>query len=85
MSSTDCENYVVYNISEGVHYESGKMHSFLFAKKGLVLDAEKPLTDQIRFMFFDNSLTLEDLHLNVKAFEAPFFKAFVKETGRVER
>ncbi|KPM05539.1 dynein heavy chain, cytoplasmic-like protein [Sarcoptes scabiei] len=82
-SSTD-EN-IIYCISSEVKYDDPKISSLVLIKQGSILEAEKPLSHQLRLMNLNDSFPYETLHSYVSAAVAPYFKSFVKETGRAER
>ena len=54
-------------------------------KRGLVLEAEKNISQQLRVMNLNDASPYETLHSYVSAAVAPYFKSYVKETGRAER
>lgn len=68
-----------------VKYHNPKITSLVLIKNGSILEADKPLLTQLRFMNLTDSLPYETLHSYVSAAVAPYFKSFVKETGRAER
>jgi len=85
MNSADVDNCVVYSISEMVKFKSPKITSLLLVKCGSILEAEKPLLQQLGIFITHDSTPYEDLHLCASAYIAPYFKSLVKETGRAER
>lgn len=55
-------------------------------KKPPVLEAEKPLEDQVLVLKLSkDSSPYEDLHSAISAAFAPYFKSYIKVTGRAER
>ncbi|CAG2102482.1 unnamed protein product, partial [Medioppia subpectinata] len=84
-SGGDTEDNVVYLISEEVRFMNAKINSVVLIKKGLVLEAEKNISTQLRVMNLNDSSPYETLHSYVSAAVAPYFKSYVKETGRAER
>lgn len=76
---------VLYTIELEVKYHNPKITSLVLIKNGSILEADKPLLTQLRFMNLTDSLPYETLHSYVSAAVAPYFKSFVKETGRAER
>ncbi|KAG0726862.1 Dynein heavy chain, cytoplasmic [Chionoecetes opilio] len=76
---------VVYHISSGVFFTSIKMNSLLCLKRGGVVEADKPIGAQIRTWSLSEGSPYETLHDYVANAFAPYFKAYVKETGKIER
>ncbi|XP_045114160.1 dynein heavy chain, cytoplasmic-like isoform X3 [Portunus trituberculatus] len=76
---------VVYHISSGVFFTSTKMSSLLCLKRGGVVEADKPVSAQIRSWSLSEGSPYETLHDYVANAFAPYFKAYVKETGKIER
>ena len=81
----DTEDNVVYSISEEVRFFHAKINSVVLIKRGLVLEAEKNISQQLRVMNLNDASPYETLHSYVSAAVAPYFKSYVKETGRAER
>ncbi|XP_050702243.1 dynein heavy chain, cytoplasmic-like isoform X2 [Eriocheir sinensis] len=79
------EKEVVYHISSGVYFTSIKMNSLLCLKRGGVVEADKPIGSQIRTWSLSEGSPYETLHDYVANAFAPYFKAYVKETGKIER
>lgn len=84
-SGGDTEDNVVYSISEEVRFSNAKINSVVMIKRGLVLEAEKNISQQLRVMNLNDASPYETLHSYVSAAVAPYFKSYVKETGRAER
>lgn len=84
-SNGNSDENVIYSICSEVKYLNPKISSLVFIKQSSILEAEKPLSAQLRIMNLNDSLPYETLHSYVSAAVAPYFKSFVKETGRAER
>ena len=82
-NATDSE--VVYSLSEEVHFGNPRVTSLVIIKRLPIIEAEKPLTNQLRVMNLSDSSPYETLHSYVSSAVAPYFKSYVKETGRAER
>lgn len=54
-------------------------------KRGTVVDAYKALNTQIRVINFSEGSPYETLHAFISKTMAPYFKSYVRETGRVDR
>lgn len=83
--ASDNDDNIIYTISEEVHYGSARTKSVVFIKHGLVLEVEKSISSQLRVMPLNDASPYETLHSYVSAAVSPYFKSYVKETGRAER
>ncbi|XP_066987022.1 dynein heavy chain, cytoplasmic isoform X2 [Macrobrachium rosenbergii] len=79
------EKEVIYMISIGVHYANSKMSSILFIKRGAVIEADKNIPAQVRSITISEGSPYETLHAYIASAVAPFFKSYVKESGKIER
>ncbi|XP_060529688.1 dynein heavy chain, cytoplasmic isoform X3 [Cylas formicarius] len=76
---------VTYYVSNEVHYTSNKMASLACIKRGSVIEADKSIRAQVRLLNFSDGSPYEILHDYVSKTVAPFFKSYVKESGRADR
>ena len=76
---------VTYNITNTVHYTQGKMTSLVCLKKGPVIEGEKSIASQLRVISLSEGSAYETLHCYVSAAMAPYFKSFVRESGKADR
>ena len=76
---------ISYSIFTDVHYSTGKMSGLVVVKRGAVVEAEKPLNGQLRIMTLSEGSPYETLHDYVAAAVAPYFKSFVRESGKADR
>lgn len=60
------------------------MSTLVLTKRGAVIEADKSISSQVRLVNFSDGPPYETLHAISKTM-APFFKSYVKETGRVDR
>ncbi|XP_033735277.1 cytoplasmic dynein 1 heavy chain 1-like isoform X2 [Pecten maximus] len=81
----DNEGTVAYNITSTVKYSSSKICSMVLIKRGPVVEADKSFPSQLRIMNFSEGSPYETLHSYVANAVAPFFKSYIKETGKAER
>ena len=58
---------IYYSIFTDVHYSSGKMSGLVVVKRGVVVEAEKPLNSQLRVMTLSEGSPYETLHDYVAA------------------
>ncbi|XP_054005626.1 dynein heavy chain, cytoplasmic isoform X1 [Hylaeus anthracinus] len=77
------ENSVFY-ISNEIHFTSPKMASLVITKRGAIIEADKSIHSQVRLVTFSDGPPYETLHAISKTM-APYFKSYVKETGRADR
>ncbi|KAG1662035.1 Dynein heavy chain, cytoplasmic [Nymphon striatum] len=80
----DKEN-ISYLISADVHFTSSKMNSIVIIKKGSVVEADKSMASQLRLMNLSEGSPYETLHAYISTAVAPFFKSYVKESGKADR
>ncbi|XP_065167911.1 dynein heavy chain, cytoplasmic isoform X2 [Atheta coriaria] len=76
---------ITYYISNEVHYTNSKMSSIIIIKRGAVIEADKSIRSQVRVMNFSEGSPYENLHSYISKTVAPFFKSYVKESGRADR
>nr|XP_018911901.1 PREDICTED: dynein heavy chain, cytoplasmic [Bemisia tabaci] len=76
---------VTYHISNQVHFSSPKMASLVFVKRSSVIEADKSIQSQLRVISFNEGSPYETLHAFVSKTMAPYFKSYVKESGRADR
>ncbi|XP_074099131.1 dynein heavy chain, cytoplasmic isoform X3 [Cotesia typhae] len=73
-----------YYISTEIYFTNPKMSTLVLTKRGAVIEADKSISSQVRLVNFSDGPPYETLHAISKTM-APFFKSYVKETGRVDR
>lgn len=54
-------------------------------KRGTVVEADKSMNSQLRIINFSEGSPYETLHAFISKTMAPYFKSYVRETGRVDR
>ncbi|XP_077971534.1 cytoplasmic dynein 1 heavy chain 1-like isoform X1 [Styela clava] len=74
-----------YNISVDVHYSNGKASGLALIKRGVVVEADKPISQQIRAITLTEDSPYETLHSLVSCAVAPFFKSYIRESGKIDR
>ncbi|TNN61008.1 Cytoplasmic dynein 1 heavy chain 1 [Liparis tanakae] len=75
---------ITYNISTDIHYGM-KSNSLAFIKRGIVIDADKPISTQIRVLTLSEDSPYETLHSFISNAVAPFFKSYIRESGKADR
>ncbi|ESP05087.1 hypothetical protein LOTGIDRAFT_151884 [Lottia gigantea] len=81
----DGEGTTSYIITSEVHFSNSKMSSVVLIKRGQVVEADKSFPSQLRIMNFSEGSPYETLHAYVSNAVAPFFKSYIRETGKAER
>ncbi|RWS14208.1 Dynein heavy chain: cytoplasmic-like protein [Dinothrombium tinctorium] len=81
----DSDENIVYTMRDEVQFGSSKRTSIALIKKSLILEADKSLAQQLYVMVFNDSSPYETLHCYMSNAIAPYFKSYVRETGRAER
>ena len=80
---------ITYSVSTEIVFDNGKQQfsSVLFLKRGPVVEAEKPVAAQLKIMTLeDPTITpYETLHNYVSNAFAPFFKSYIRATGKADR
>lgn len=75
---------VSYGISNEVLYIP-KVTNLVCLKRGTVIEADKSIKSQVRFVTLSEESPFETLHAYVSKSFAPYFKSYIKESGRAER
>lgn len=76
---------VAYYISNDVHFTNQRMASLVCIKRGAVIEADKSIHSQLRLINFSEGSPYETLHSFISKTLAPYFKSYVKESGRADR
>ncbi|CAH1637358.1 unnamed protein product [Spodoptera littoralis] len=76
---------VTYQISNEVHFSSSRVAAFVCIKRGAVIEADKSIHSQLRLINLSDGSPYETLHAFISKTMAPFFKSYVKESGRADR
>ncbi|XP_044735865.1 dynein heavy chain, cytoplasmic isoform X10 [Chrysoperla carnea] len=76
---------ISYYISNEVHFTNPKMSSLVCIKRGAVIEADKSIHTQLRLINFSDGSPYETLHAFISKTMAPYFKSYVKESGRADR
>ncbi|XP_053373809.1 cytoplasmic dynein 1 heavy chain 1-like isoform X4 [Mercenaria mercenaria] len=81
----DTEGGVSYIISSDVHFTSSKIFSLVFIKRGTVVEADKSFPSQLQIMNLSDGSPYEALHSYISNAVSPYFKSYIRETGKAER
>ena len=80
----DEKENVIYFVSNEIHFTSPKMSSLVLIKRGTLVEADKAIHPQLRIVTLSDGPAYETLHAISKTM-APYFKSYVKESGRADR
>ncbi|XP_077296363.1 dynein heavy chain, cytoplasmic isoform X2 [Arctopsyche grandis] len=81
----DEKENIVYTISNEVHFANARISALVCVKRGTVIEADKSIHSQLRLLNFSEGSPYETLHSYISKAMAPFFKSYVKESGRADR
>lgn len=85
-SGADSEKQrAIYTVDLDVHYNAPKLSSVAFIKRGAVVEADKKVSSQLRVITLSEGSPFETLHAYISNSVAPFFKSFVRKSGKAER
>lgn len=76
---------VQYYISNEVTFTNPRYSSLVCVKRGAVVEADKSIHSQLRLINFSEGSPYETLHSFISKTLAPYFKSYVKESGRADR
>uniref|UniRef100_A0A146KZ76 Dynein heavy chain, cytoplasmic n=1 Tax=Lygus hesperus TaxID=30085 RepID=A0A146KZ76_LYGHE len=72
-------------ITNVVQFANSKTMSLLFVKSGSVVESDKPIQSQLFMIEFTEGSAYESLHSIISKGLCPYFKSYVKESGRADR
>lgn len=61
------------------------VYSLAFIKRTPVIDADKPVSTQLRVLTLSEDSPYETLHSFISNAVAPFFKSYIRESGKADR
>lgn len=73
---------VTYSITNDVQFTNSRAASLACIKRGAVIEADKSIHSQLRLINFSEGSPYETLHSFISKTLAPYFKSYVKESGR---
>lgn len=78
------------SISSDSLFHNSKLYSVLCSslvliKRGVVIEADKTIAHQLRILSLNDGSPYETLHAYISAAVSPYFKSYVKESGRVDK
>lgn len=75
----------MYSIDLDIHYTAPKLSSVAFIKRGAIVDADKKITSQVRVINLNEGSPYETLYSYISNAVAPYFKSFVRKSGKADR
>jgi len=75
----------MYTLSNEVHYMNPKMLSLVVLKRGQLIESDKKFHTQLRIINLVDSSPYETLHAYISHVIGPYFKSYVRESGKNER
>ncbi|XP_075700360.1 cytoplasmic dynein 1 heavy chain 1 [Rhinoderma darwinii] len=75
---------VSYKVNIDIHYGL-KSNSLAFIKRTPVIDADKPISSQLRVLTLSEDSPYETLHSFISNAVAPFFKSYIRKSGKADR
>ncbi len=75
----------IYALSTEVHYMNPKMLSLVILKRGQLIESDKKFHTQLRIINLVDSSPYETLHAYISHVIGPYFKSYVRESGKSER
>ena len=82
---TDMPSLAVYGVDLTVQFLAPKYVSVGFIKRGPVVEGEKKIGLQLRVLNLECTSPFETLHSYVSNAVSPFFKTYVKKSGKSDR
>jgi len=73
---------VAFYISNDVQFTNSRNTSLVCIKRGAVIEADKSIHSQVQLNNFPEGSPYENLHAFISKSMAPYFKSYVKESGR---
>ncbi|XP_016335882.1 cytoplasmic dynein 1 heavy chain 1 [Sinocyclocheilus anshuiensis] len=75
---------ISYSISIDIHYGL-KSNSLALIKRTGVIDADKPISTQVRVLTLSEDSPYETLHSFISNAVSPYFKSYIRESGKADR
>ena len=74
-----------YGLQLSVQFISEKETSVAFIKRGIVIEADKKISNQVHVLNMVSSTPFDMLHSCISNAVSPFFKTYVKKSGKSDR
>uniref|UniRef100_A0A5K3FEA9 Dynein heavy chain, cytoplasmic n=2 Tax=Mesocestoides corti TaxID=53468 RepID=A0A5K3FEA9_MESCO len=83
--SDNADTGLSYKISTDVRYTNPKMQSLVFIKRNPVVESGKSFASQLRMATLSDGAPLETLLSMISNVVSPYYKSYIKESGKAER
>lgn len=84
-ATSETNGKAAYSFDLDVHYEGPKLASIAFIKRGAIIEADKKIASQIRMFNLSEGSPYETLHSYISNAVSPYFKSFVRRSGKADR
>jgi len=84
-ASSESNGKAAYSFDLDVHYEGPKLASVAFIKRGAIIEADKKIATQVRVFNLSEGSPYETLHSYISNAVSPYFKSFVRRSGKADR
>eukprot|EP00111_Clytia_hemisphaerica_P013470 TCONS_00039590-protein len=84
-SADNLKIQIEYSIQSAVNYISQKDNTIAFIKRGMVIEGDKKTYKQVQMINLENAAPFDTLHSYVSNAVSPFFKSYVKKSGKSDR
>lgn len=84
-ATSESNGKAAYSFDLDVHYEGAKLASIAFIKRGAIIEADKKIATQIRVFNLSEGSPYETLHAYISNAVSPYFKSFVRRSGKADR
>ena len=76
---------IEYGIQPNIHFVSQKENAIAFIKRSAVIESDKKINKQVHMINLENASPFDTLHSYVSNAVSPFFKSYVKKSGKSDR
>ncbi|CAJ0934537.1 unnamed protein product, partial [Mesorhabditis belari] len=79
------EDSVMFSVRNVVLFRNERSTSIIYIRRGTVIEAEKPISDQTQVLVLSDGSPYETLWAIIGKAVTPYFKSFIRESGRGDR
>ncbi|CAJ0934299.1 unnamed protein product, partial [Mesorhabditis belari] len=79
------EDSVMFSVRNDVLFRNERSTSIIYIRRGTVIEAEKPISDQTQVLVLSDGSPYETLWAIIGKAVTPYFKSFIRESGRGDR
>ncbi|XP_070577189.1 cytoplasmic dynein 1 heavy chain 1-like [Ptychodera flava] len=81
----NAEPDIAYTLSLDVHFTNAKFNSVALIKRAPMIDADKSISSQLQVITLSEGSPYESLHAHISSAVAPFFKSYIRASGKADR